>query len=128
MIYRFAYLDVIADDLFFSCLTADQKLTIHSMPLYAVFAYKDRTLPIRYEAVDILLKLQSEALFHVGLSKGELLMARNAFLRFEAEQELYSVPESEELSGCGVLSPDEFSEFLVTGFLSFNTRATSGGI
>ncbi len=130
MAYRFACLDVIVDAYCFSDLTADQKLTVSSMPLYAVFERRGKNLSIRYEAVDILLRVPSEELFRVGLSKAVLLEARNEFLRFEAEQEL---GEREDFSFY-----DDYFSLLFSGdlddsealesLLSSSILATSGGM
>lgn len=117
MVFRFAYLDIIADTFSYGPIENDEKLTLLSMPLYAVFEKQNMLLPIRYEAVDILLKMPSGSLRNVGLRKAELLAARNEFLRFESEEELYWPTDS-------VVSDSKCGD----AFTFFNARATSGGI
>lgn len=127
MAYRYVCLDIIADAYCFHAEHADQKLTVESMPLYAVFenTYSGKSLPLRYEAIQILLRAHQDHLFCVGLLKSELLIARNDILRFEAEEELlykpYSISSVPELSLF-------FSSDSMEDWLSSNILATSGGM
>lgn len=117
MVFRFECLDIIADAFSYGPIEDDVKLTVLSMPLYAVFKKRHMFLPLRYEDIGILLGMSPDSLRQVGLRKAELLTARNEFLRFENEEELYL------LSG-----PDEIDSACGDSSIFLSARATSGGI
>lgn len=89
--YEYKYLDLIEDRFFYSGDAAHEKLTLFSMPLYAFFERGGDVLPLRFAAVLHILQAENGELWRVSLCKSELLKARNAFLAFEKEQELYQI-------------------------------------
>lgn len=89
MAYRFNDLDIL-DIQRFAEIPVDAKLTLSVLPLMAVFINnRQQILPMSVEAVTVMLRADHELLERLGLRKSELLLARNAFIRFEQDEELF---------------------------------------